>query len=323
MNAVPVLQTLGLIGAGMAVFVTGLLTMRYGLTQAASSYTERRIKTFVRTPARGLLTGVAATLVTQSSTAVTLISMGLVAADILSFTDTIGIILGTNIGSTLTVGLLSLNVERIGPYLILAGLIAYLGALSLRRTAPRRRQIGQFAISVIGFGTLFVGFHVMTAAAAPLAASPGVTQALLVARVHPFAGVLTGAVVTAVIGSSSASTALALSLAKTGALPLVTAIAVVLGNNIGACTTALLASIGGNRSVQRVAATHVLLNVCGVALFMLILRPFAAVVSVLVRDPGGQVALAHVLFNVISSLLALPFVYRIAAWLEIILPERA
>ena len=322
MSAGSGLQTLALLGGGMAVFVIGLLTMRYGLARTASPYTERWIKTLVRTPVRGLLTGIVATLVTQSSAAVTIISMGLVAADILSFTDTIGVILGTNIGSTFTVGLLSLNIERIGPYLILAGLAGYLGALAMRRRIVRRTQIRQLAISVIGFGTLFVGFHVMTAAAAPIAASPGVTHALQAARVHPFAGVLAGAVVTAVIGSSSASTALTLSLAKAGALPLAAAIAVVLGNNIGTCATALLASIGGSKPVQRVAATHVLLNVCGVALFMLILRPFAAVVSTLASDPGAQVALAHVLFNVISSLLALPFVYRIAAWLEIILPER-
>ncbi len=322
MSAVSVLQTLVLLVGGMAVFVIGLLTMRYGLSRAASSYTERWIKTLVRTPVRGLLTGIAATLITQSSAAVTIISMGLVAADILSFPDTIGIILGTNIGSTLTVGLLSLDVERIGPYLVAAGLVAYLSTVAVRRSMALLRRIRQLAISVIGFGTLFVGFHVMTVAAAPVAASPGITHALQVARVHPSAGVLAGAVVTAIIGSSSASTALTLSLAKAGALPLVAAIAVVLGNNIGTCATALLASIGGRKPVQRVAATHVLLNVCGVALFMLILRPFAAVVSVLTSDPGGQVALAHVLFNVISSLIALPFVRQIAAWLEIILPER-
>ncbi len=316
------LKTAVMILVGLCVFIVGLLTMRHGLTQATSSKMERVISRLVKTPLRGLLTGMIATLFTQSSAAVTIISMGLVAANTLQFTDTIGIILGTNIGSTFTIGLLSLNVARFGPYVILAGVVLYFISMAQKKADISRSQLHHLGIGVIGFGTLFVGFHLMTTAASPLVAAPIFAHWLLLAKVHPITGLLAGTAITAIIGSSSATTALTLTLAKTGALSLLGATAIVFGNNIGTCTTALLASIGGVRPVKRVAATHVLLNVTGAALFMLFLHPFTAAIEQLTNDIGAQVALAHILFNIISSLLALPFISQIAWVLERILPDR-
>ncbi|MCI0181889.1 MAG: Na/Pi symporter [Acidibacillus sp.] len=317
-----IMKTAVLIVIGLCVFIVGLLTMRHGLAQATSKKMELLIARLVKTPTRGLLTGIIATLFTQSSAAVTIISMGLVAADVLQFTDTIGIILGTNIGSTFTVGLLSLDVARFGPYVILLGVILYLLSQTLQKSQATRDRLKYLAIGIIGFGTLFVGFHLMTAAATPLVSLPIFAHWLLLAKIHPILGLLTGTLITAMIGSSSATTALTLTLAKTGMLSLLGATAIVFGNNIGTCTTAILASIGGTKPVQRVAATHVFLNVTGATLFMLFLHPFVVAIQELSGDIGTQVALAHFLFNVISSLLALPFVAQIVWLLEKWMPDR-
>ena len=315
------LWTAGRILFGLAVFVLGLAVLRFGLRTVWSARTERLLARLVRTPARGLCTGIGATVLTQSSAAVTVMSMALVGAGALRFADTVGIVLGTNIGSTFTVGLLTLGPERLAPYLIAGGAAAFAGA-HLFAPAALRRRARALAVSAAGFGTLFIGFAAIEGALAPLASSPAALHWLLMAKAHPIAGVLAGTAVTAMIGSSSASTAMVLALAETSALPLPAAIALVLGNNIGTCITAVLAGIGGSRDVQRVAAAHVLLNVAGAAVFLGILHPFALLVQTVAHSPGGQVAVAHFLYNAICSLAALPFARAIARALTRWLPER-
>ncbi len=295
---------------GLIVFLTGLLTLRNGLTRLASKQTEKWIQQFVKTPFRGVVIGIIATLFTQSSAAVTIISMGLVSAGVLEFSDTIAIILGTNVGSTFTVGLLSLNVERIGPYVLALGLLLLF-----------HKRLRAVAISIAGFGVLFIGFHLMTSAVVPITKTPLIINWLVQAKNQPWFGLLAGTIVTALIGSSSASTALTLGLTQSGALPLLGAVAVVFGNNIGTCMTAILASLGGSRAVKRVAATHVLLNVVGALLFMVFIAPFTDLILHLSSDPGRQVFLAHLLFNVISSWIAYPFVKQIAKGIEHLLPD--
>lgn len=306
---------------GLLLFIAGLFTMRAGLKTGTSRRTEQVISKLVKTPWRGLLTGIAATMVTQSSAAVTVISMGLVSASILTFPDTIGVILGTNIGSTFTVGLLTLDLERFGPYIVALALLLFLAsALFVRKNPAAWRALRAICISLAGFGTLFIGFGIMSSAASSALASTALRSWVLIAAAHPLAGVLVGTLITALIGSSSASTALTLTLAQTGALPLPAAISIVFGNNIGTCLTAVLASIGGGRAVQRVAATHVLLNVGGALLFLPFLLPFSALLRTLSPSIGVQVALAHVLFNVTCSLAALPFAAVIARGITRLLP---
>lgn len=305
---------------GLAVFIGGLFIMRFGLRTVATRHAEHMLAALVKTPWRGLLTGIGATLITQSSAAVTILSMGLVASGVLRFSETIGIILGTNIGSTLTVGLLTLNLERFGPWVVGVGVTAYLMHAVFTHVRKTRRMWRATAVSLIGFGILFTGFGIISHAVQPFATSPAMLHYLTAAQGHPWTGLLAGTLITALIGSSSATTAVTITLAKTGSLPLISAIAVVFGNNIGTCTTALLASIGGSRDVQRVAATHVLLNVAGAIVFMLFLQPFTDLVRQSTDNPAQQVAVAHILFNVLSSLIALPFASKIARILVRILP---
>ncbi len=308
--------------AGLVVFIVGLTALRRGLRAVWSSRAERMISRLVRTPLRGLFTGIAATVLVQSSTAVTIMSMAMVSAGALRFPDTIGLILGSNIGSTLTVGLLALDVERAGPWLAGAGIILFLAGRAFLPGKSRARA-DALAVSAVGFGTLFVGYSFIEAALQPIVASPLVTDWLAGANVHPALGLLVGTLVTAAIGSSSASTAMVLALAGSGALTLPAAVAVIFGNNIGTCVTAVIASIGGSRDVQRVAATHVLLNVVGAAAFMPLLDPFVRLVILVAPTPAMRVAAAHILFNVICSVAALPFSARIARALYVLLPDRA
>ena len=320
MSASPFILLFAKLAGGLGVFLLGLFTMRQGLTAVSSKHMERAIAALVKTPTRGLVTGIMATLFMQSSAAVTILSMGLVSAGVLQFSETIAIILGTNIGSTLTVGLLSLGVERIGPWLVVIGIVLFLLVAIITRHQKRSKLRG-LALSIVGFGTLFVGFGLIGQAMQPIIVSRAIADLLLYAEIHPWLGVVAGTVLTAIITSSSASTALTLTLAKAGALSLSAAITVVFGNNVGTCITAVLASIGGSKPVQRVAATHVLLNVAGVVVFMLFLKPFTNLIVSLSADVSHQVALAHILFNVISSLLALPFTRQIAWLLEKYLPD--
>jgi len=217
--------------------------------------------------------------------------------------------------------LLTLNLERFGPYVVAVACFAFaLLALSRHRFSRMWPLLRSLCVSVAGFGTLFAGFGVMVCATAALMQSDTLRQWLLMASVHPLAGVGAGTLITALIGSSSASTALTLTLAQGGLITLPAAIAIVLGNNIGTCVTAVLASIGGSRAVQRVAATHVLLNVAGALIFLPFLHPFAQFIRQFAQAPGSQVALAHVLFNVACSLAALPFAGAIARVLIRLLP---
>ncbi len=310
------------IAMGLAIFLLGLFTLRNGLTNLASHKAEQWIQQFVNTPLRGVAVGIAATLFTQSSAAVTIISMGLVSAGVLEFSDTIAIILGTNVGSTFTVGLLSLNVERIGPYVLAIGSILLISAFTLSRNYKHARRLRAISLSIAGFGVLFIGFHLMTSAVEPIAKSEFITRWLVASQIQPWLGLLGGALVTALIGSSSASTALTLSLTQSGALPLLGAIAIVFGNNIGTCMTAILASLGGSRAVKRVAATHVLLNVAGAMLFMIFIAPFTDLILHLSSDSGRQVFLAHFLFNAISSWIAYPFTRQIASGLMRLIPDK-
>ncbi len=316
------LHTFFTIAMGLAIFLLGLFTLRNGLTSLASKKAEEWIQQFVSTPLRGVIVGIAATLLTQSSAAVTIISMGLVSAGVLEFRDTIAIILGTNVGSTFTVGLLSLKVERIGPYVLTIGIILLIGTFFLSLTHKNARRLRSISLSIAGFGVLFIGFHLMTAAVEPIAKSPFITRLLVESQNQPWLGLLAGTIVTALIGSSSASTALTLGLTQSGALPLLGAVAIVFGNNIGTCMTAILASIGGSRAVKRVAATHVLLNVTGAMAFMIFIAPFTDLILHLSSDPGRQVFLAHFLFNAISSWMAYPFTRQIASGLNRLIPDK-
>ncbi len=299
----------------LIVFLLGLWLLRRGLTQLTTRYIERFLQRLVKTPWRGFLTGIAATLVTQSSAAVTILSMGMVAAGMLRFEDTVAIILGSNIGSTFTLGIISQSPTQLSPWLIGLGIFGYVFI-----TAPRWRTV---FLALCGFGLLLYGFQGMTSISATLLTDHRLSYLIAFAKKSPLHGVLAGTLLTMLITSSSASTALTISLAKAGLITLITAIALVLGHNIGTCLTSILMSIGGSRSVVRVALTHVLLNVVGVLLFLPIIQPFQRWILQLSPHIDQQIILSHILFNGITSIIALPFTRLIATSLMTIYKDKS
>jgi phosphate:Na+ symporter len=298
----------------LAGFLCGLLAMRAGLEQLAAGRLPEWLNRFVKSPWRGLLTGTVATALLQSSSAVTIIAIGLVSAGTLSFENSIGIVLGSNIGTTATTQIIALRLDVLIAPLILLGALLYL-------FGPRRLK--NAALALLGFGMVFFALRLMTLALNPLGQQAWFQRLLLLSSETPPLGVLAGTVLTALVQSSSATTALTIALATQGLIDLPGAISVVFGNNIGSCFPSVLAAMGAPTAAKRVAAAHVLLNVFGVLGFMPFLPLFSALVRLITGDPAIQVAMAHSLFNIICSLAVLPVVPQFARLVTTLVPSRS
>lgn len=288
---------------GLGLFLGGMHLMRIGLFALAGDSLHRWLVRFTKTPTRGLLTGTLMTMLVQSSSAVSVVTIGLVNARLLSFPQTVGIILGTNIGTTFTTQLIALNPQKMALPMFLLGC----SVLWMRSTIVR--AIG---MSLSGFGCVFLGIQVMQTAAEPLQHTPFFLSALAQPDSSYLNGIFLGAVFTALLHSSSAVTAMTMGFMNEQLLSLGMGIAIVLGSNIGTCVTAVMAAVGGNAAAKQVAWVHVVLNIAGVLLFLPFIRQLGLTVTWLTNDPAIQIAHAQTLFNVICSLLALPFAYNIA-----------
>ncbi len=289
--------------AGFGLFLGGMHFMRLGLFALAGDSLHRWLVRFTKTPMRGMITGTLVTMLVQSSSAVSVVTIGLANARLLSFPQTVGIILGTNIGTTFTTQLIALNPQKLALPMFLIGC----SVLWLRSQVVR--AIG---MSMSGFGCVFLGIQMMQVAAEPLQHTPFFLSALARPDSHYFNGIFLGAMFTALLHSSSAVTAMTMGFMKEKILSLGMGIAIVLGSNVGTCIPAIMAAVGGNAAAKQVAWVHVMLNVAGVLVFFPFIQPFAVLVSWLTGDPALQIAHAQTLFNVISSLLALPFAHAIA-----------
>ena len=296
---------------GVAFFLFGMTVMSRGLQAFAGEGLSRTLARLCRTPLRGVAVGALVTAALQSSTATTVMVVGFVNAGVMTLTQAVGVIMGANLGTTLTAWLLSLSAIRgAGPLLsllratTLSPLLATAGvALLMLAKSERRRQLG---MSLAGFGVLFLGMAQMTAAVAPLAENPRFAEVLLFFE-NPLAGVVLGALLTAVLQSSSAAIGILQSFAATGVIGLSLAVPVVMGQNIGTCVTALLASLGTEANAKRAALLHLYFNLAGtVILLPVFLLLFGA--GVFPSAPLGEsgVALVHTVFNVLSVAILLP-----------------
>jgi phosphate:Na+ symporter len=257
--------------------------------------------------------GALATAVIQSSSATTLMLIGFVSAGLVSVRQSLGVILGADIGTTFTVQLLAFKVQDLALLMVGAGF-----ALSFFGQRGLVKSLGQ---AVLGFGFLFLGMRVMTEAMAPVADSGLARQVLVALSGNAGLGLVVGAVMSAGMTSSVATIGLLLSLAQQGLLPLEGAIPVVLGANIGTCATALAASVGATAEAKRVAAAHIAFKVLGAALVFPFIEPFTALVAATAGDPARQVANAHTFFNLGISLAFLPFTPLAARLVETLVPD--
>ncbi len=299
---------------GLALFLYGMNLMSQGLEKLAGGKLEEILRRMTSSPLKSLFLGIGITAVIQSSSAVTVMLVGLVNSGIMQLSGTVGVIMGSNIGTTVTAWILSLigiesdNVwvrllkpESFSPVLALVGIILMMSAKS-----SRKKDIGSI---LIGFAILMYGMDFMSDSVSPLADSPKFAS-ILTAFSNPLLGLLTGLVLTAVIQSSSASVGILQALSLTGGISYGMAIPIIMGQNIGTCATALISSIGVSKNAKRVAVIHISFNIIGTVIFMtlyfiahfLIDMPFIASAI----SPVG-IAVVHSIFNITTTVLLLPF----------------
>lgn len=300
---------------GILLLLYGINLLNDGLQNAAGS----KIRSLLRSLTSNRLTAVGAgafiTGLIQSSSATSVMLVGFVSAGLMSFRQTLAVILGADIGATLTVQLIAFHVYDYSVLLIGIGLSFF---LFTKRTLAR--NVGQ---GILGFGFAFLSLKIMIDAMTPLQGNELFRQVFVALTDTPVVGIVLSAGVTALIHSSAATMGIALALATSGLIPLHAAIFIILGANIGTCATALIASLRAPAEARRVAWAHVLFKVLGVVLFLPFLGPFGHLVSFTTPDIARQIANAHTLFNVIMAILFLPFIGLFSKLVVKLVPEKA
>jgi phosphate:Na+ symporter len=298
---------------GMALLLYGIRLSGDSLQRAAGARLKGLLTGLARKRILALVSGAAVTAIIQSSAATTLMLIGFVSAGIMTFRQTLGLILGADIGTTFTVQLIAFRVTDWAVFLIGAGFT--ITAVAQRRLA---KDIGQ---AVLGFGLMFLGLKIILDGMDPIRTNPLAQQVLGAVGDNRVMAGLAAALFSALVTSSAATIALALALAQQGLIGLDGAIAIVLGANVGTCSTALMASVGATAEAKRVAVAHIAFKLGGVALIFPFIDPFARLVAASAADPARQVANAHTFFNIGMGLAFLPFASVAARAIEAWVPD--
>ena len=298
---------------GMALLLYGIQLVGEGLQRAAGGRLRHLLTGLAKNRVTAVASGAAVTAIIQSSSATTVMLIGFVSAGLMAFRQTLGVILGADIGTTFTVQLIAF---RITDYALLLVGIGFTIVFVARRRAVK--DIGQ---ALLGFGLIFLGLKLILDGVAPLKANPLASQLLASVADSPAVALLAAAVFSALVHSSAATIGLALALAAEGLLRLDGAVAIVLGANIGTCATALAASVGTSAEAKRVAVAHIAFKLLGAALVFPFIGPFTAVIATTAGDPARQIANAHTLFNFGISLVFLPFTPLAARAIEGLVPD--
>ena len=307
-------DVLALLG-GLALFLYGMQMMSTGLEAAAGNRMKSILEKLTSNRVKGVLFGAAITAVIQSSSATTVMVVGFVNSGLRTLKQAVWVIMGANIGTTITGQLIALDIGAIAPLFAIAGV----GAIMFIKSEKVHHISSIFA----GLGILFMGMDMMGAAMSPLKESEAFIS-LMTKFDNPLLGILVGALFTAVIQSSSASVGILQALASTGMIPLSSAVFVLFGQNIGTCITAVLASIGMKVNAKRTTVIHLLFNIIGTVLFTVIclVTPYVTWIEAMTPgDPVAQIANAHTVFNIVTTLLLLPFGTHMANIAVRILPD--
>ncbi len=299
---------------GLALFLYGMQVMGDGLAKVSGGKLEKILENLTSSKLKAVLLGLAVTAVIQSSSATTVMVVGFVNSGIMKLTQAVGIIMGANIGTTVTAWILSLaGIESSNFFISLlkpssfAPILALIGIVLLMFTkSSRKKDIG---VILVGFAVLMFGMETMSGAVKPLADVPEFTN-LLLAFSNPVAGVLAGTILTAIIQSSSASVGILQALCVTGAVPYSAAFPIIMGQNIGTCVTALLSAIGANKNAKRAAMIHLYFNMLGTVIFLGVFYLLNSVVHFSFMDSmatPAAIAVTHSIFNVTATLIWLPF----------------
>ena len=301
---------------GLALFLYGMQMMSTNLEAAAGSRMKQILERLTANRFLGVFVGAGITAIIQSSSATTVMVVGFDNSQLMTLKQAVWIIMGANIGTTVTGQLIALDIGAIAPLIAFAGVALILFV--------KQKKV-QFAGGIIaGLGILFLGMGMMSAAMIPLRDSQHFVN-LMTKFSNPFLGILAGAAFTAIIQSSSASVGILQALAVSGLIGLDSAVFVLFGQNIGTCITAVLASIGANRDAKRTTLIHLIFNVIGTTVFTLIclVSPFTQWMASFTPDnPAAQIANVHTLFNIVTTLLLLPFGTQLARISEKLLPDK-
>lgn len=313
---------------GLALFIYGMNLMSDGLQKAAGEKMKSILALLTKNPVIGVLAGALVTAVIQSSSATTVMVIGFVSAGLMNLPQAISIILGANIGTTITAQLVAFKIGDYAWAFVIVGFVMYFFITNREKIV----EVGQI---IFGFGVLFVGLNIMGDAMEPLSQTPQFAEMMLKVADIPALGVIVGAVLTAIIQSSSASIAVLQNLASTAGpdgvtsvIGLVGAIPILFGTNIGTTVTALLAAIGGNVNAKRAALAHTCFNVGG-TLLLIWFTPYIANFIQLISPDGNeldtisrQIANSHLLFNVVATLVFLPLIPVLAKIVTKLVPSR-
>ncbi len=315
---------------GIAFFMYGMSVLSSRLEKLAGGKLEQLLKKMTSNRFKALLLGAGITIAMQSSTAVTVMLVGLVNSGIMELGQTIGVIMGSNIGTTLTAWILSLSgidsdviwlqllkPEVFSPVAALIGIVL--------RTKYKDGKMRSTGTILVGFAILMYGTVMMRDSMAPLAEMPQFTY-ILTAFTNPFVGIVVGAVFTALLHSSAASVAILQALSRTGSITYCIALPIIMGQNIGTCLTALLTGVGANRNARRVSIVHISFNLIGTAVFMLVFYGSDLFFHFAFMDAVIQpthIALMHSIFNIATTVLLLPFTKQLERLAYLVIKEDA
>lgn len=301
---------------GLALFLYGMTMMSNGLELSAGNKMKSILEKLTTNRFLGVGVGAIITAVIQSSSATTVMTVGFVNAGLMKLENAVWVIMGANIGTTITGQLIAIDITALAPVIAFVGvaLIAFF----------KSRKLDALGTIIAGLGILFMGMEMMSNAMVPLRSSPEFVSIVSTFE-NPFIGILVGAIFTAIIQSSSASVGILQALAKSGVITLPSAVYVLFGQNIGTCITAVLASIGTGRNAKRTTILHLSFNIIGTIIFVLITMffPFAQLVqSITPENIPAQIANVHTIFNVATTLLLLPFGAQLVKLSYYLLPEK-
>ena len=301
---------------GLALFLFGIQFMGDGLKSIAGEKLKDYIDRYTNKPWKGILVGAVITVFIQSSSATSAIAIGFVRAGLMSLEQSVGIIIGANIGTTVTAFLIGLKVEELALYFVFLGVLITLFAKRKKHT-----YLGQI---VLGFGILFFGLRLMGDELSKLGQMEFFTNLTMTMQDQPVLGFLCGIVLTAIVQSSSAVVGIIQKIYDSGAMTLTAALPFVFGSNIGTTITAVFASIGGSTSAKRAAGVNVLFNTIGSIAFMFLLTPYVGLITYLSEtfsiSPMMQIAIAHILRTLIISIIAYPFIGTMVKVIKKIIP---
>jgi phosphate:Na+ symporter len=295
---------------GVAFLIYGIKTMGDALQNIAGDNMRRLLASLTGTPVRGVAAGAVVTMIIQSSSATTVMVVSFVHVGLMSLAQGFSVIMGANIGTTITAQFMAFNIQKYSVIAAIAGM-----ALAVAGRSAKQKQTGA---GMMGFALLFVGMGMMHDAMSFL---EGRQDLFINLNNNPLLGLLMGALITMAVQASSATVGLTMVMAQQGLLSLETSIAIILGDNIGTTITAVLAALGGNRAAKQAATAHVMFNVIGACLVMALLPHYARIVAMTSYSVSRQVANSHSMFNILNSLVFMPFIAPYTELIKRIIPD--